>query len=139
MKLRRILALVALALPLLAACNDDSTGSGEASIPGTYTLRTVQGKKLPVTVPSGTGADVTITSGATTLQPNETYTLQLTFRTTEGTVVKTETYTEQGTYILNLDYDRITFVRSPSDSYPASIGDGKMVVDEEGLAFVYRK
>lgn len=66
---RRRIALVAAALVTLVACGD-SSGPAPAHV-GTYTLRTVHGKSLPVTLD---GSGLQVFAGAITLRENGTYT-----------------------------------------------------------------
>jgi hypothetical protein len=78
--LRRLAFTLAAAIPLLVAACSDSPTSPSAAIEGTYSLRTVNGQNVPVTV-AQMGADrADITGGSLTLNNNGTFTGQLEFR-----------------------------------------------------------
>lgn len=83
---------------LLGACGGDaSTGvNGDAS--GTYTLRSIGGKPLPLTVSTGPTSTVTFKSGSLTVNTNSTFSATLDLdETVSGTVTST-TSTCLGTY-----------------------------------------
>jgi hypothetical protein len=77
--LKRLAFTLAAAIPLLVAgCSDSPTAP--SSIEGSYSLRTVNGQSVPVTV-AQMGADrADITGGSLTLNNDGTFTGQLEFR-----------------------------------------------------------
>ena len=88
----------------LGACGGDaSTGvNGDAS--GTYTLQTIGGKPLPLTVTSGANSTVTFKSGSLTINTGNTFSETLSYDTKDivsGAVTSTTstclgTYTQRG-------------------------------------------
>src|SRR5262245_19602438 len=71
------------------ACGGDSTGP--EGIEGTYTLKTMAGQSLPVTVLEDETGKFEITAGSITLTSPNAFTMSLTFRQTTGTQVTTLT------------------------------------------------
>jgi hypothetical protein len=70
---RPLLALVVAASVVIAsACGSDSV-TGPKNVAGTYTLRTVDGLPLPITVPNPRGETIVVNSVTATLNDNNTY------------------------------------------------------------------
>ncbi len=94
---RFTVATLVMAVALLTACDGDSTGNGDASIFGTYTLQTFNGENLPVEAqggppfPPGVVFMFELTAGSVRLNSDDTCSASMTFRTTiDGTVTATE-------------------------------------------------
>lgn len=64
--------LVAASLVLASACGSDSV-TGPKNVAGTYTLVTVDGLPLPITVPNPRGETIVVNSVTATLNGNNTY------------------------------------------------------------------
>src|SRR5687768_5471834 len=73
-----------LGVALAAACGgDDETLAGpDDQVVGTYTLRTVAGRAVPVVLAEEEGVKLEVVSGALTLNPNGTYAGTMTLRVT---------------------------------------------------------
>ncbi len=97
---------------MLGACGGDSaTGvSGDAS--GTYTLRTINGAPLPLTVPTGTNSFQTLKSGSFTINTGNTFSETINLEDNVGSTVTSHTSICPGTYTRN--GASFTFVESVS-------------------------
>ena len=127
--------LLALLLPL-TACEDDPTGTVDDAL-GTYTLQTIAGNALPVTVFEIGPDRLEVAAGQVALNANNAFTTSLTFRETEGGVVTTSTETANGTFarsgtaILMRDAD--------GDEVLGTLGENTLTLNAFGQAFVFRK
>lgn len=85
------------------ACSGDSTGPGgsSASVTGTYTLRTVNGSPVPVTVAQLPGYTLRVTAATLTLNSPNTFSSTGTYQETTGSQTVTVTQTCTGTYTVN--------------------------------------
>lgn len=110
-KLLRHLATL-LSLTLVLACGGDSSGPGgsSASVNGTYTLKTVNGAAMPVTLATAPGYSLRITSASFTVNANNTFSNTATFQETQGSATVSETETCSGTYTKN--GNSLTFTES---------------------------
>ncbi len=111
---------------LLTACDGDSTGPG--GIFGTYTLVSIDGENLPVTLQI-LDTEVEITAGSLRLNSDNTYTMSLTM-TVEGT---TDTGDVSGTFTVDgstIDFD---------EGFTGTVSGNTLTVSDEGVALVFRK
>jgi hypothetical protein len=90
--------LALLGVLVLGACGGDTfTGvNGDAS--GTYTLRSIAGKPVPLTVSTGASSTVTYKSGSLTMNTGNTFSETLDTDQTVSGVVTSATSTCLGTY-----------------------------------------
>lgn len=65
-------AALAASIALALGCGSDSP-TGPKNVPGTYTLRTIDGSALPFTVPHTVDHDIVINSVTATINENNTY------------------------------------------------------------------
>ena len=132
--MRRFVVLLAFAA--LAACGGDSSTS-PATVPGTYTLRSINGSPLPaILVQIGT-FKYEVTADVIILNDGGTYTESGSDRTTENGVVTTSTFTDAGTYTLT--GTAITLDSPQTGSISGAVSGGTMTLTLEGLAAVYSK
>lgn len=130
-------ASVLVAALLFTACSDDGTGP-EASLAGTYTLRTVNGQNLPFTFFQAAGYKAEILSDTYTVNANGTFSNTAQFRETEGTTVTTTSETYTGTWTQS--GNAIVFKDNEGDSQTATFtGGNTLTMTAEGLVAVYRK
>ncbi len=148
---RFTVATLVMAVALLTACDDDTTGPG--SIVGTYTLQTFNGMNLPVVVDSvGPGPQpppqpdiapsgvmsfiVELTAGSVRLNSGNTCSVSLTFRTTDDGTVTADTETETCTYSVTGTTIQLDF---PGEAPITGTISGNTItfVDEDGDTFVF--
>ena len=137
--MRRIAAVLAAGLLVVAGCSDSSGPSGEGDINGTYTLRTVNGQNLPFPVlVVGTTYRLEVTSGSLTISGNGSYSSQISLRETEGANVVTETQGTTGTWTRT--NNAISF-RDNEDgtTLSGSISQNTITFVEDGASLVFRK
>ena len=135
--MRRLLAAVAVLT--LTACINDSVGvvgtqaigttggdgSSNASVAGTYTLKTVGGLPLPYTYQQS-GADKTETlDDVITLTTTGTWSELLHERQTLGGVITVRAYTDAGTYVQS--GTGVTF-RSPNGDFSGVFGTNSLTL-----------
>ena len=126
-------------LVALAACSDSS--GPDATIHGTYTLRTVNGQTLPATIFQDASGRFDITGGTLTLNSNGTFTDVVMFRIVSGTTTITDQASGTGTFAEA--GNTVTFTTTDGETYTMTRSGGTLtqVVSEEGLTFtiVYQK
>ena len=110
---RGLLAVAVVAI--LPACSD-SSGPRASALAGSYTLISVNGILMPVTLPVSPLFTLRITAGSATLNPNNTFTASVTYEQTlaGGGPTLTDTETCTGTYAVS--GNTITFTESNSAS-----------------------
>jgi hypothetical protein len=133
--MRRTLFLVALAA--LAACSGDSSTDPNASIAGTYTLRTVNGSALPYIVAQSGSNKYEITDDAITLTDTGTWTELWHDRTTTNGQVTTSANPDGGTYTRN--GTAITLNSTTSGAISGSVSNGTLTLSDQGVAAVYMR
>lgn len=123
---------------LCAGCiKDPPTGIG--SVTGQWTLQTVDGKALPVTI-SGSGANQSqLTSEVYTLLEGNGYNLHSVTRVTVNGVSTDQTTVTTGNY--GLQGNSVILVRSPDNLQRIGVVDngGKMTIPDGGMVKVYSK
>lgn len=139
--MRRLFLLVAALLftVTLSACgDDDKTGPGSASIAGTYTLRTVDGKSVPYTYVEDGADRYEVLSETLVVAEGGTFTSRTSLRSTVAGVTRTRVLAGDGTYtragtalVLNFAADQTTGT--------GTLVNGTITIAIEGLTLVYRK
>jgi len=145
--LRKTLAAVALSAAL-AACSDDSTGP-KASIEGTYTLQSINGRPLPVTLigfPSYTLEEI---SGSFTLNANMTFVevhrLRETIANIPADLVTDTTVTLNGVYEIEQDSAILLTTQQDGSVLFGVVSNGRLTLhyEPEGsdslFTYFYRK
>lgn len=89
-------AIALLALVAVVGCGKDS--SGPKTLPGTYPLRSVDGRNLPAMVLQSPGYSLEVTDGTITLNANGTFTDSYSFRENDGGTVTNVTIPCAGTW-----------------------------------------
>jgi hypothetical protein len=120
---------------MLGAACGDSTGPN--SFLGVYTLETINGLPLPVTVLEDPTGRFEITGGQVTLNGNGTFSDRTDLRVTSGLEVLEFSDPVVGTYVRN--GDRITFDAGIDGSYEMTLSGRTLTQFEPGLTFVYRR
>ncbi len=92
--------LVVVAMFPGALAGSSSSADGALSPVGTYKLRSVNGKRLPVTLMQNDQFKAEIVGGSVTLKANQTYTTELVSRTTTGGHTQTTRDGHHGTYTI---------------------------------------
>jgi hypothetical protein len=141
--LRRLAFTLAAAVPLLVAACSDSPTAPSASLEGSYSLRTVNGANVPVTLAT-MGADrVDITGGTLTLNNNGTFSGQLAFRfvfsgaTTNQSESSSGTWTASGNTVTLSSEGDVTIAVWDQNARQLTITES---FDEFGtMALVFRK
>ncbi|HEX2190378.1 MAG TPA: hypothetical protein VHG51_15830 [Longimicrobiaceae bacterium] len=113
MKIRPLLAVLALVVGLASCSGGDLSTGPAAQVDGTYALRQFNGANVPATVFQNAEIRVEITSGALVLRQDRSYTetLQLRAFYTDGTT-ETDAAIENGTYAVS--GSTVTFTVPPS-------------------------
>ena len=133
----------ALLLVAATACKGgESTGpgGGSASLAGTYSLQTANGKAVPTIAIQDLSGTFEVLSGKVVLNANSTYMDILSYRTTASGSTDPQTLTDtlQGTYV-QLG-DNVTLTSSGGSVYSMSWIDGnKLAYAESQLTLIYRK
>ena len=129
--------LFCLALAALAACSGDSSTDPNATIGGTYTLRTVNGSALPYIVAQSGANKYEITDDAITLTDAGSWTELWHDRTTTNGQVTTSANTDGGTYTRN--GTAITLNSTTSGAISGSVSGGTLTLTDQGVAAVYMR
>src|SRR5437764_12682350 len=95
--MRNAMGFVLLGLAL-ACGGDKSSGPGNESITGSYSLTTVNGAALPAVVAQVPDDKLEVTTGTLALHSDNSYLLTLSLRETSAGTVTVETLSESGTY-----------------------------------------
>ena len=133
--MRKLVA--ALFLATFVACGGDSVTDVNASIAGTYTLRTVNGSPLPYVFPN-TGTDkVEIIDDAVTVTDAGTYTEVGHARLTSGTSVTTQVVTDNGTYTRT--GTAVSFRSVDGTVSSGSVSGSSITIADVGLSLLYQK
>jgi uncharacterized Zn-binding protein involved in type VI secretion len=111
---------------LLAACNGDSTGPG--SIFGTYTLVTVNGENVPVTLVMPPDTPIVFNAGWIRLDSDSTYTISM---TVDGVTP------DPGDGAFTVNGSSIAF--SGDFSGTGTISGNTLTIVEDGGTFVFLK
>lgn len=138
---KRYLSVAAGALLLLApiACGGDSGPIGpEPSVAGTYTLRTVDGAPIPVTLSESGTYRLEVIGGRIVLDPEDTFATFTEFRETRGTEVSIEPVTVVGSYVVN--GSNISMTNAATGGVViANHAAGTLTLVDAGLTIVYRR
>jgi hypothetical protein len=131
-------ALLVVAAVALVACGKDSVlgVGGSGSVAGSYTLRTINGNNLPVTVEQ-IGDDKTEVLSETMVLGDGTFSLQGSIRVTEGGLTTTQPYANDGTFTQNGSAVILTFSSGARESGTAS--GGTLTLVSGGFTWVYRR
>jgi hypothetical protein len=127
--------VMGLVLASAAACTD-STGPG-AAISGTFTLSTVGGQGLPVTLQQSGTTRTELTAGSFTFNADHTFSNTLTTRTTTGGTPASQTTTDGGTYATS--GDRVTLNYSDGTFDTGILGTSTFTLSASGLALVFTR
>jgi hypothetical protein len=125
------------ALTALAACSGDSSTDPNASVAGTYTLRTVNGSPLPYIILQSGANKYEITDDAISLTDGGTWTEIGHDRTTTNGQVTTSSITDAGTYTRN--GTAITLNSPTNGPISGSVSGGTLTLTDLGVAAVYAK
>jgi hypothetical protein len=134
------LLLVAFApLAIFSACGgDDSTGPGETTIVGSYTLQTINGNTMPwrFLVVGNDWAE--ITGGTGNINNGGTFSVTYNYRVMEAGQTSTFSETSTGTYVRN--GNAISFTASDGSRANGTItGTQISITDEDGFVYVFRR
>jgi len=131
-------ALVAALLLVGAACGGDTAaGPGEASITGSYTLRTINGQNLPYTTLSAGVNSAEVLSSSLSLNSDGTFREERSVRRTHAGVSVTEAEMKFGTYTST--GSGVTFRATTGAEVSGTRGGGSITFVEDGFAFVYAR
>jgi len=98
MHMRRLVTLALAAFSLAACGGSDKPAGPSASIAGTYTLQTVNGRSLPSTIFQVGNDKLEVTGGSVTMNENETFSGVTALRETVEGVVDDYSASCTGTY-----------------------------------------
>jgi hypothetical protein len=134
--MRRFIVLLVVAAAV--SCGGDSSTSANTPVSGTYTLRSVNGLKLPFIVAENDSTRFEILSDAFTLADDRSWTEAGTSRTTLNGETSTDAIARSGTYVLGTG-TKITLISSNGDFSDGTIGGGTLTVINEAVSAVYQK
>jgi hypothetical protein len=136
--MRRLLTALAAAVVLpLYACGDDNPTEPAVEVSGRYTLRTINGQDLPVTIDQAGDDRIEVTFGAMTFNPDNTFTDSTTFHVTIDAeltvedVVAVGTYTQTGT--------AVTLTPTIGQTYQVSVSADMLTQTIAQFVLVYRQ
>jgi hypothetical protein len=137
--MRRYATVLAAAVVLpLSACGDDDPTEPAVEVSGSYTLETINGNELPVTVERAGTDSLEVMEGSVTFNDaNGTFADSILYRLTlDGEVtleddVLTGTYTQTGT--------SLTLSTSGGGQYSMTLSDDLLSQTFASFSFVYRK
>jgi hypothetical protein len=130
--LRGMIAAVA----LVAACGGDAPTSTEASVVGTYTLRTANGAAVPALLEEQP-VRLEVLAGTLTLAADRTFTNEQQIRSTENGVATTRAINLAGTYTVR--GTTLTLVDPDDGTATATLGDDTITIGNGSVTFVYRR
>jgi hypothetical protein len=134
--MRRFLVLLVVAAAV--SCGGDSSTSANTTVSGTYTLRSVNGLKLPFIVAENDSVRFEIVNDAFTLADDRSWTETGISRTTLNGQASTDSIARSGTYVLG-NGTKITLISSNGDFSDGTIGGGTLTVINEAVSAVYQK
>lgn len=130
--MRRLFPLLLLVLfAFVAACGEDKTVTGPASVAGSYHLDTVNGAPLPAVVAQLGTSKVEVTQGTLSLNSDDTFSGNLETRTTSGSSVTTDQNPVNGTYTVAGNV--MTFNFSDGSTTTGAFADNRVTVIEPDL------
>jgi len=137
----RIVAALSSAFLYGAACSDSS--GPEATMVGTYTLTTIDGATLPVTI-ADQGITVKVSGGNITLNSSNRFTRVTTFTVTGPTQSPVQSVTCEGTYLRILNTGVVFKTENSSDCAASSLNGSwdighTLELDQPSAKFVYKK
>ncbi|MEO7501410.1 MAG: hypothetical protein ABIW94_02110 [Gemmatimonadaceae bacterium] len=121
------------------ACNSDGVTNPEADIPGTYSLKTVNGSPLPYTVVDSEGSYI-IVSDVMTLDKDKTWKESISYRLDQTTPIVAEPDWDRGTWTLAggvLTFHSTAYSDEPA--YTATHSGNTLTVTALGLVQVFQK
>jgi hypothetical protein len=126
----------ALAFATLVACGADSTGPRIEALEGSYSLKTVNGQPLPVTL-QGDGFTIKLTSDVMTFAANGTWTEAFVFQRTVGTTTTDETESDAGSWTR---IGNTISLQSPEiGAFQGTLLNGSLTFNDPGFVQVYSK
>ena len=131
-----VLGLAALAV---LGCGGDSTGPSASAV-GTWSLQTINGSSLPLTVAflASPLYRLEVVSDTYVVSANGTYTEAYTSRETNGSTITTQTDTDNGTWTQN--NNAITLTDSDDGSVvTATISGDIITANLSGVVFIYER
>jgi hypothetical protein len=136
--LRRLIPLVALAVAV--ACGSDSTTEPTtATLAGTWSLQSVYGNPLPVTLSQTSNDKLELLSDVVTASANGTYSESLQFRETLNGVATTSTSTDAGTFSLNGTAVTLSSNQLGNSFGALSDNNRTLTLTEQGFVWVFVK
>lgn len=138
-RLRRAALLACIPLTFTLACNDSSTNPTTSDISGTYSLQSVGGATLPVTVQSGT-TTVTLTSDVLTVGSDGTWSETESVQQVANGQTTTSTLDDGGTWTLSGTNVSFYSQSSQVTAYSGAYNSNTLTLDNgDGQAQVFRR
>lgn len=133
--MRRLLVLALAAATTMAAAGcSDSTGPGD-SLAGSYSLRTVNGSSLPVTVVVSAGYQLDVIGGSINLDAQGNYTGITTYRETYSGQPSTQ-YNDTITGYWTLTGNQLTLVdNSTGATYTGTVSGSSITLNDQGSGY----
>jgi len=119
------------------ACGSDKM-VGPESVAGNYSLKTVNGLALPFVVIQSGRESLEVTSGALSVNGDNSYVLTFDLRETQDATVTIETTTEEGTY--HRSGNALSFhPNDDSGDWSAAYASGTLTMTTDGVTLTFRK
>ena len=137
--MRRFIALVLLALaPVVATgCGSDNPNDPTASIAGTYTLLSVDGVALPITVLEG-NPKIEVVRDDLTLASGGAVTRTVAFRFTQDGVPSTQSEVARGTFTVSGSTVSIRMADDPT-IVTGAVSDRTITIVADGSTLIYQR
>ena len=137
--MRRLLALAMVLTTTLTAVGCSDSTSPANSLAGTYSLRTVNGAQLPVTIISSPGYTSEVLAGSIVLDTQGNYTGTIRYRDTYSGQQPTQ-YDDTILGYWTLSGSQLTLTDSQTgDQYLATVSGGTITLNGSGYSEVYSK
>ena len=135
---KSLLVLLLSALSLgFQGCGSDSTGPDEPDWVGSYALETVEGSALPVVLLQIGNDKIEVTTGSVTLNEDQTFSTNMTYRVTEAGSVSTGSDSQVGSFTKNGTALRFNYSDGTQDT--GSLNGEILTLTSEGVTFVFHQ
>lgn len=122
---------------LAAGCQVDHTAPEPVSVYGRYTLKTMNGQRVPAVFSSSPNFKIEFMRGMITLHQNQEFYDSTDIRRTEGTLVRRVMDVAQGTFVQNGAVISLSSTRG--ERYTVTFDQGTLTQNLAGSILVYRR
>jgi hypothetical protein len=134
---RAVLGVLTALVIVAAGCGDAKGPDADASLYGTYTLRTVNGSPLPFTVFELGSDRVEFLDARLTLKRGDTWETWAKIRLTQGPTVTTDEDSGGGTFTRT--GNTLTLRDADGDEFVVVVSGSRLTTTDGGYTFVFEK